>query len=331
MYSSTQIVIDNCTKSLQAGYLNTYDNLKPEYADLIGEVAEITLGKISQSDAPYHDVEHTVLVALAGQEILRGKQRREASVSCEDWFHCIAALLCHDIGYVRGVCRQDEPNKRLYVTGRDEEKIFLPLSATDASLTACHVDRGKLFVEENLAGHRLINIPKLKHNIELTRFPVPTSEEHQDTVNYAGLARAADLIGQLADPRYLDKMPALFQEFVETGADKCLGYKNPSDLRAGYPNFFWNVVYRYIKDGLEHLQETREGRQILADLYGNVLIVEREQVLRDRDLPLGAFHPQLKKLLQQKKPRQVSSNNSENIQFTEFEQEALSLLQKCFA
>ncbi|MEC4983633.1 MAG: metal-dependent phosphohydrolase [Oscillatoria sp. PMC 1068.18] len=331
MYSSTQIKINNCTQSLQAGYLNAYENFKPEYATLIGEVAAITLGKIARSDAPYHDVEHTILVTLTGQEILRGKQLREGQVSCEDWFHCIAALLCHDIGYVKGVCRQDEPQKRLYVTGRDEAKIRLPLGATDASLTACHVDRGKLFVQENFASYPLINISQLKHNIELTRFPVPTTEEHQDTVNYAGLSRAADLIGQLGDPHYLDKMPGLFQEFVETGTDKCLGYKNSSDLRAGYPNFFWNVVYRYLKDGLEYLEETPEGRKILADLYGNVLVVEKEQVLRDRDLPLGAFYPQLKKLLQQKKPLQISSSNSENIPLNEFEQEASSLLQNCFA
>ncbi|HBB33823.1 MAG TPA: metal-dependent phosphohydrolase, partial [Cyanobacteria bacterium UBA9273] len=56
------------------------------------------------SDALYHNVEHTILVTLVGQEILRGKHIRDGGVSCEDWLHFIISLLCHDIGYVKGVC-----------------------------------------------------------------------------------------------------------------------------------------------------------------------------------------------------------------------------------
>lgn len=36
-------------------------------------------------------------------------------------------------------------------------------------------------------------------------------------MNYPGLVQAADLIGQLSDPRYLKKISALFYEFQETG------------------------------------------------------------------------------------------------------------------
>jgi hypothetical protein len=44
---------------------------------------------------------------LLRQEILRGKHFREGGVSPHDWLHVIIALLCHDMGYVRGVCRED--------------------------------------------------------------------------------------------------------------------------------------------------------------------------------------------------------------------------------
>ncbi|MEY3329586.1 MAG: hypothetical protein RLZZ115_2469, partial [Cyanobacteriota bacterium] len=46
-------------------------------------------------------------------------------------------------------------------------------------------------------------INTIQHYIELTRFPVPNDEEHRGTSDYPGLIRAADLIGQLADPRYI--------------------------------------------------------------------------------------------------------------------------------
>ncbi|WP_442921818.1 hypothetical protein [Microcoleus sp. ARI1-A5] len=103
----------------------------------------------------------------------------------------------------------------------------------------------------------MIDAEAILLNIELTRFPVPNGEEHSCTVSYPGLVRAADLLGQLSDPRYLQKMPALFYEFEEIGTNETLGYRHPADLRAGYPKFFWNVVYRYIQEGLQHLEMTK--------------------------------------------------------------------------
>src|SRR5207237_927962 len=128
------------------------------------------------------------------------------------------------------------------------------IGATDASLTAYHVDRGQQYVAENFADHPLIDIKRVQRNIELTRFPVPNDEEHQDTYGYPGLTRAADLIGQLSDPRYLQKIPALFYEFEETGTNQQLGYRHPGDLRAGYPTFYRQVVYPFIQNGLGYLK-----------------------------------------------------------------------------
>jgi hypothetical protein len=93
-------------------------------------------------------------------------------------------------------------------------------------------------------------------------------------VNYPGLVRAADLIGQLSDPRYLQKVTALFYEFEETGQNQVLNYRNPADLREGYPKFYWNVVYRYVKDAIGYLELTQQGKQIVANLNANVFRVE---------------------------------------------------------
>jgi hypothetical protein len=144
-------------------------------------------------------------------------------------------------------------------------------------LTPYHVDRGKLFIEERFGGNINIDAEEIKCNIELTRFPVPSDEDHQDRVNCPGLVRAADLIGQLSDPRYLKKISALFYEFEETGVSKALGYRHPGDLRHNYSKFYWNGVYPYIKDALRYLELTLEGKQIMANLYANVFVVEHEQ------------------------------------------------------
>ncbi|MCU0518821.1 MAG: metal-dependent phosphohydrolase [Oscillatoria sp. Prado101] len=286
MFNCTELLIDAFAQQLKAAYHRTYGGYKPDYADIIVWAGNMALENIANSDALYHNVEHTILVSLVGQEVLRGKHIREGGVSCEDWLHFTISLLCHDIGYVKGVCRKDRPAEGLYATGIDGKMVILPAGATDASLTPYHVDRGKLFINERFGGHRLIDAEVIKRNIELTRFPVPKDEDHQDTINYPGLVRAADLIGQLSDPRYLQKISALFYEFEETGANKGLGYRHPGDLRQNYPKFYWNVVYAYIQDGLRYLELTQEGKQIIANLYANVFRVEHETATSE--VPMAA-------------------------------------------
>jgi hypothetical protein len=278
MFNATELMIEAFINRLIESYRHTYGGLNSDYPEIIAWVAGMALENIANSDALYHNVEHTILVTLVGGEILRGKHIREGGVSCENWLHFHISLLCHDIGYVKGVCRQDRTDLGLYATGIDDLQVALPPGATDASLTPYHVDRGKKFVSERFGGHKLINAELIKQNIELTRFPVPADDDHQDTVNYPGLVRAADLIGQLSDPRYLQKIAGLFYEFEETGQNQILGYRNPGDLRDGYPKFYWNVVYRYVKDAIGYLERTQQGKQILANLSANVFRVEHSEV-----------------------------------------------------
>lgn len=281
MFSLKEVIIHTCIKRLKAGYHQTYGNLKPDYAELLSWTAQRVLNTLLKSDALYHEIEHTILVTLTGQEILRGKHLHASPVSCEDWLHFIIALLCHDIGYVKGICHLDRVKERLYATGINGEMIALAPGSTGASLAPYHIDRGKQFVKEHFTGMEPIKVEVIQRHIELTRFPVPADEAHQDTVDYPGLARAADLMGQLSDPHYLQKMPALFHEFEETGVNQQLGYCHPQDLRLGFPNFFWNVVYPYIKEGLRHLEVTQSGKHILGNLYTNVRVVEREIFLNE--------------------------------------------------
>ncbi len=115
MFSAIELLIDAFVQQLQAGYRRTYGNYKSNYADILAWAGNMALENIANSDALYHDVEHTILVTLVGQEILRGRHIRDGGVSCEDWLHFIISLTCHDIGYVKGVCRSDRDG--FYATG----------------------------------------------------------------------------------------------------------------------------------------------------------------------------------------------------------------------
>jgi hypothetical protein len=276
MFNPTQIVIERFVGELKLMYERTYGLLEPNYPDIIGFVARLALENIATSDAAYHDVNHTIMVTMVGQEILRGRHVSIGGVTPQDWLHFVVSLLCHDIGYVRGICRGDRDGR--YVSSLAGDTVSVPESSTDAALTPYHVVRSKLFVRERFGkiGLSHLNSVQIETNIEHTRFPVPKDEQHAATDDLPGLLRAADLIGQLADIDYLRRTSALFNEFRETGMASMLKYESAADLRANYPNFFWQVVRPYIEDALRYLRVTQEGKQWIANLYANVFSAEHK-------------------------------------------------------
>lgn len=271
VYNATEQVISAFLERLRDGYRAMYSNLEPDYPGMIAWAGRMAMENIANTDALYHDVEHTIMVTLVGQEVLRGKHLREGGVNPRDWLHAVISLLCHDIGYVRGVCPGDGNGR--YVINRAGETVELPPGATDAALTRYHVERGKLFVRSRFGGHPVIDADVIAANIDHTQFPLPESREAR-APGFPALIGAADLIGQMADFAYLRKLPALFHEFEEIGANARLGYKTPADLRRGYPQFFWSQVNRVIAPGLEYLKVTQEGRQWIASLYSHLFAVE---------------------------------------------------------
>jgi hypothetical protein len=278
VFNPTLIAIEAFIRELRTMYERTYGILEPDYPTIISFAAQLALENIASSDAAYHDVNHTMMVTLVGQEILRGKHISVGGVTPRDWLNFILSLLCHDIGYVRGVCRGDGDGS--CVANLAGDKVSLPEGATDASLTPYHVYRSKLFVRERSEKAFVhLDTAAIEANIEHTRFPVPEDEQHESTDDFPGLVRAADLIGQLADINYLRKQAALFSEFRETGICNKLNYKTVADLRANYPDFFWKTVRPYIGDALRYLRVTQEGQQWIANLYAHVFSIEHRSEL----------------------------------------------------
>jgi len=79
-------------------------------AEIIPFAARLALECIGNSDALYHNVEHTMLVTLAGHDIFKGRALLTDSTP-DDYSHFIVACLTHDIGYVRGVLKGDGPRR----------------------------------------------------------------------------------------------------------------------------------------------------------------------------------------------------------------------------
>lgn len=279
MLNLQKIVIGSFVKELKQAYSQTYSIMEPQFGHILEWSGQLALENIANSDALYHDVDHTIMVTLVGQTILKGKHLCEGGVKPTDWLHYIMALLFHDIGYVKGICKDDGDG--YFATGIGDKRVQLPAGGTDAALAPYHVDRSKLFVYERFGGQLLnnyVDADRIATYIEMTRFPVPQNHFYKAINGYAGLVRAADFIGQLGDPNYLRKVPALFYEFEETGVNAQIGYKNPGDIRRSYTKFYWNVVRPYIQDALYYLRITQEGKLWIANLHSHVFNVEHNEI-----------------------------------------------------
>ena len=239
-----------------------------ELIELVQSAARLALDCIGNSDALYHNVEHTMLVTLVGYDILRGR-RLLTDTSASDYAHILVACLFHDIGYVRGILNGDSDDG--FVVDAKGGMARLPRGSSDAALAPYHVDRSKLFVIDRIAKIKSLEATRIANAIEATRFP-GSADASEDGV----LVRAADFIGQLGDPHYLRKANALYCEFEEVGMNKQLGYTSPADLVDLYPKFFWGNVSTQIESAIRYLNVTSNGRQWIANLYSNVFRAERD-------------------------------------------------------
>jgi hypothetical protein len=242
-------------------------------AEIIPFAARLALECIGNSDALYHNVEHTMLVTLAGHDIFKGRALLTDSTPSE-YSHFIVACLTHDIGYVRGIVKGDGNDS--VVVDPEGRKVALPRGSSDALLAPHHVERSKLFVLDRLSSGDELDGARIANAIEHTRFPYSRLPEDPNVDEWSGLLRAADLVGQLGDPHYLRKANALFYEFEENGMNRQLGYDSPADLVDKYPQFYWSSVSPYIQDALRYLNVTASGRQWVNGLYSNVFRAEHD-------------------------------------------------------
>ena len=242
-------------------------------AELIPYAARLALDCIGNSDALYHNVEHTLLVTMAGHDIFMGRALLMHSTPT-DYSHFIVACLTHDIGYVRGIVKGDDDKG--YVVDGTGRKISLPRGSSDAALAPYHVERSQLFVLDRVAAVEELDGARIARAIGFTRFPYSATAEEDEIDEEGSLLRGADLIGQLGDPHYLRKANALYYEFEEIGLNKQLGYQTPTDIVDRYPLFYWNRISPHIQAAIRYLNVTSNGRRWIDGLYSNVFRAERE-------------------------------------------------------
>jgi hypothetical protein len=273
MMTLPELAADALEEFLGAFMRRRFGSSQTPLVEIVPTAARLALECIGNSDALYHNIEHTMLVTLAGHDIFRGRALHQ-QLTADDYAHVIIACLAHDIGYVRGLFTADDEDG--FVVDATGNKVSLPRGSSDASLMPYHVDRSKLYVMQRIEGIPQLDQQRIADAIEGTRFPPTAGQQYGEE---ASIVRAADFIGQLGDPNYIRKSNALYHEFEEVGVNRQLGYDSPADIVNRYPQFYWNCVSPHIQTEIRYLNMTASGRQWISTLYSNVFRAEREIAL----------------------------------------------------
>src|SRR5271156_4923673 len=174
MITVPELAAEALSSHLATHMSRRFGSIQTGLIERLSTAARLALDCIGNSDALYHNVEHTMLVTLVGYDIMAGRTLLRPT-SPSDYAHLVAACLFHDIGYVRGILSGDDADN--YRVDANGGKIRLPRGSSDAALLPYHVDRSKLYVLDRLARNDLFDADRIARAIEFTRFPPPAEPD----------------------------------------------------------------------------------------------------------------------------------------------------------
>lgn len=154
---------------------------------------------------PYHDRGHLLEVVLCSVRLLHGLHLGGQPLDALTIDASLVGALLHDSGYLM----------------REEEGQGA--GGTGAQWTLTHVPRGVVFAETHLAGMLSPELMSAAGKVILMTDHQPTSIapdfDTQSQRLAAQVTATADLIGQMANREYLERLTLLYIEFREAGID----------------------------------------------------------------------------------------------------------------
>lgn len=230
-----------------------------------------------ECNTQFHDLRHITDTLLAMARLIHGAVITGRRLGQRDVLVGMVAALIHDAGYIQDKTDAD---------------------GTGAKYTTVHVERSMAFIERY--GHRfgltsreipdcqvMIHCTDLETDISSVRFSSRTVEL------LAKLLGCADLIGQMADRIYLEKLFYLYREFEE---GQVKAYADEMDLLQKTLAFFPMVEKRVEEQlgGYDALAQPHFSRRwgISENLYRVAIDRQRQYlsyILSQPDKDLGKF------------------------------------------
>jgi len=255
--SSPEIIFAEITKILSLINLD-YDPIpfKNAYDDIIC-LFEGNFPGYRASNTKYHNLEHTCSVTLATARLIHGLHIKRHILSSRVIELGLIAALFHDTGLIQ----KEGENK-----------------GTGAQYTIGHEERSIELMRKYLTanGFSTEDIEDCGHVIMSTILTMPLEEIpfRSDDIKVMGMILgSADLIAQMSDRIYLEKLPLLFQEFEEANMP---GFETPLEFFKNTEEFYHSVARTRLKQELGNvaaaaLHHFKERWDIDRDLYAQAI------------------------------------------------------------
>lgn len=236
------MLTSNCTVASLLNEVRAYTvAVYPEASfQLIEDVAKLTKTlfeggnpEYQKADLSYHNLEHTLLATKCFVDLAEGRSRHgaEPAFTAREFSLGCAAILMHDTGYLKK---------------RDDTQ------GTGAKYTTTHVERSCVMAGRFLPamGVKPDELDGVLNAIRCTGVSsqIGALVFRNDVQRLTGcMVATADYLGQMADPGYPEKLPALFAEFEEANdfnrvpADKRM-FSSARDLMAKTGGFWTHFV-----------------------------------------------------------------------------------------
>ena len=209
------------------------------------------------NNTKYHNLEHTCSSTLASARLIHGLHVQGQVFTPRLVQLCLIGTLFHDTGLIQ----------------TEEE-----MEGTGAQHTMGHEDRSIDLMEKYLSenGYSQEDIRDCGHIIKCTElfFPmeeIPFSSEEVRTMGK--ILGTSDLVAQMADRNYQEKLPLLFLEFQEAGMP---GFETPLELFQKTEEFYRKVARKRMRNELEGISSAalyhfRERWKIDKNLYEDAI------------------------------------------------------------
>ena len=205
------------------------------------------------SKTKYHDLEHTHSVVLATARLMHGCFIEGEALTSRTIFLGLTASLFHDVGLIQ--------------TEND-------MNGTGAKYTIGHEERSIEFMKEYLSSKEFASqdTEDCSHLIQSTILSLPVKDipfGSKEIETLGKIVGSADLLAQIADRNYLEKLFLLFKEFEEANIP---GFSSELELLQKTEDFYAYVAQKRLSEDLggisaPMISHFRDRWNINKDLY----------------------------------------------------------------
>ncbi len=186
-------------------------------------------------NTPYHDLYHTMDVFLAAARLLDGYNLREEKLPVRLAQNLLKASLFHDTGYIQEKWDNEGTGGKYTLNHIGRSIAFIVKNKNDFAIGKEDVD----------AVSKMIRCTEIKNN--LSTIPFVSGEE-----STAGMILgSADILGQMSDREYLERLLFLYFEMKEAGIPD---YKTEYDIIKNTLDFY-EIVKKRLNNSFKKIHE----------------------------------------------------------------------------